>query len=69
MIMGWKVISDVLYQFLILIWPPDQPLIRFSTFEKKLLNPGFWPKMACRAVREPEGPQIEKYDHMVFGTF
>ena len=36
MIMGWKVIWDVLYQFLTLIWPPDQPLIRFSIFEKKV---------------------------------
>ena len=36
MIMGWKVIWDVLYQFLALIWPPDQPLIRFSIFEKKV---------------------------------
>ena len=34
--MGWKVIWDVLYQFLTLIWPPDQPLIRFSIFEKKV---------------------------------
>ena len=36
MIMGWKVIWDVLYQFLILIWSPRQPLIRFSMFEKKV---------------------------------
>ena len=36
MIMGWKVIWDVLFQFLTLIWPPDQPLARFSIFEKKV---------------------------------
>ena len=34
--MCWKVISDVLYQFLILIWSPHQPLIRFLMFEKKV---------------------------------
>ena len=33
--MCWKVISDILFQFVILIWSPDQPLIRFSMFEKK----------------------------------
>ena len=34
--MCWKVISDDLYQFLILIWSPRQPLIRFLMFEKKV---------------------------------
>ena len=38
MIMGWKVISNVLYQFLILIWPLDRPLIRFSICEKSCKN-------------------------------
>ena len=69
MIMGWKVISDVLYQFLILIWPPDQPLVRFLIFQKKMLKCRFWPKMSSGAVREPEWSQIEKYRNMVFGTF
>ena len=58
MIMGWKVIWDVLYQFLTLIWPPDQPLIRFSIFEKKvakiriLAKNGHWSLQRARVTSD-----------------
>ena len=58
MIMGWKVIWDVLYQFLTLIWPPDGPIRRFSIFEKKvgkiriLAKNGLWSLQRARVTSD-----------------
>ena len=58
MIMGWKVIWDVLYQVLVLIWSSETLLGRFSTFEKKvaktwiLAKNGLWSRQRARVTSD-----------------
>ena len=46
--------QGVLHQFLTPKRQQKRPRHNFSNFEKKLLKLGFRPKMACKALREPE---------------
>ena len=58
--MCWKVISDILYQFVILIWSPDQPLIRFSMFEKNFQILDFGQKSPGEPSEYPGGLKSKK---------